>query len=108
MTTVVDTLPPEKRNDALAIEARVVAAYQAVFRGNGSKQDAEIVLTDLAMVSGYHDVMPENASDGAVHQHNGGRRVYSRIMFALNLPTERMNQLQEALLSTPVMTTEQE
>lgn len=104
MTTVLDLLPEHARDDANAIEGRIVAAYKAFKNGHASKDDAAIILNDLAIESGYFEVLPADATGDQVLQHNGARRVYGRIMFALNLPQARLDELMTSVLASPVET----
>ena len=104
MRTVADLVAPDKQMDPAALEARVVSAYTNLFNGNGGKDDAEIVLIDLAQTSGYFEVLSADATPGELAQHNGSRTVFGRTMFATNMPQSVLNEMATALMSAPVAT----
>lgn len=84
-------------------EKRLMEAYKAVFEGHGTAADADLVLVDLLVVSGYHTHLePPPGSDapsaGALHEHNGSRKVGGRIMRMLNYTAAELNDLQKAVL----------
>lgn len=108
MYTILDLLPKDKHDDPTAIEARVRDAYLALADGRGSKADFDVVLIDLAQQSGYFETLPSTATAGEVHDHNGARRVFGRIMLIMGTPGELLRELSEALQRSPVLTTEQE
>jgi len=102
MRSLSDVLSPFQLANPEAAEARLVSAYHAFMDGAASKEDAELILVDLARESGYFDVLPDDATSEQALQHNGRRRVFSRIMYVLDLPMSRVHELNEALLSTPI------
>lgn len=86
----------ERRTDKH--EDRLHEAWNAIINGQGSKDDAELILADLGEFSGYFAVTPPG-TDGTTLSHNEGRRaVYARIMYLLDIPTSYMTELRRASL----------
>lgn len=81
-------------------------AYQRLFEGNGSRQDAEIVLTDLAAVTGYYrrpnyaEWMAKTGSPHGFELHsalcNARAEVVRHIMDFLTLTEDDMVALEKA------------
>ncbi len=81
-------------------------AYRRLFEGNGSRQDAEIVLTDLASVTGYYrrpsyaDWMAKTKSPHGFELHsalcNARAEVLQHIMGFLTLTEDEMVALEKA------------
>ncbi len=65
---------------------RRAQAYEAVFSGVGSKEDAEIVLADLALVTGYYSVATATASSQSIHYVEGARSVFHHILGLIGNP----------------------
>lgn len=78
-------------------EAHIVAAYQAFAEGRAGKKDADLIIQDLAMYSGYFHVTSQGTPEGELKYAEGARSVFARIMFMLNLPVERIYALQQVL-----------
>lgn len=100
MITLTDLIPPHK---PATQEARLREAYIRIFAGKGSKDDADLVFLDLMVVSGYHHFLDapagaEAASDAALRELNGSRRVGGRIMRMLNYPLAQLNEIQAAIV----------
>lgn len=108
MYTIHDLLPADRAADPNAIEARVRMAYVALSEGRGSQADFDIVLIDLAQTSGYFEMPPPTASAGELHDHNGARRVFGRILYVLGTPKGMLEEMATALQESPILTTEQE
>ena len=107
MTTTLTDLFPEGQRRGLVAEERLRQAYIALFKGNGTQEDADLVLVDLMTVSGYlftAEAPPgaETASDAALRELNGSRRVGARVLYQLNWPTQRLQELQRAVLNESV------
>lgn len=98
METIARMFSPGKRRSAKA-QQRLAEAYKAVFSGHGDKQDAEIVLVDLAKQSQYfYTAVPGEHSTEALWDMNGTRRVFARIIRFINLPQEARDQLASAVM----------
>lgn len=96
MRTVREIMPAHMQGVEGAEEARTASAYQALFDGNGSREDAEIVLTDLMMTSRWNEVLPEGADDAALQRHNGGRAVFGRVVYMMNVSGDVLAALEGA------------
>jgi len=94
------------RNDTTR-DARLVAAYEAFMRGAASREDAELILVDLAVHSGYFHVSERSSSGTEMAYDAGSRAVFARIMFMLNLPMDRIADLQRALTATTPLYTQE-
>ena len=101
--SLTDVLPPEALGDPDLLEARVAQAYILLFEGRGSREDADIVLADLAIQSGYFDTVDPEASDRALRQREGKRELMQRVMEAVNRPFDELRQLHAAVQKTPVL-----
>ncbi|MCP4108329.1 MAG: hypothetical protein GY749_22765 [Desulfobacteraceae bacterium] len=78
MKTLSD-LFPEKGNPKALI--RLMGSYERVFFGRGaSKDDQQIVLTDLATFSSHFFVDGANASSEEIREANGKRLIMGRII----------------------------
>ena len=74
-------------------KAKLTEAYRNVFVGGES---AEIVLTDLVDYCLYFTVVPIEAGDRALVDHNARRAVFGRILHFLSLTDEEMSGLVNA------------
>lgn len=83
-TTLTKKFPRGSRRGPTA-KARLASAYQALFAGNGSKEDAELVRADLAVVTRFYMVTPPSASDAVRADHNGRRSVFLHIFNFLSM-----------------------
>lgn len=87
--TLRDKFPKGHRRGPGAIK-RLTDAYQKLFAGNGSQEDADLVLTDLAKFTGFFQVSPANATPDELRHAEGQRSVYARIHGKLRQgPSER-------------------
>lgn len=75
---------------------RLTQAYQQVFAGKPSQQDQELVLADLANVSGFYRTSPHGFSSEQLWQMDGARRVYGRIFDHLRLDEADLHALETA------------
>ncbi len=57
-----------------------------MFSGQGGREDAEIVLADLALASGFYSVATPTASSSSVHYAEGSRRVFHHILGLIGDP----------------------
>jgi len=101
MNTVLDILPAERRDDPQAQSARVASAYAALFSGNGSKDDADLVLIDLAQFTRYQDTASLDASADVVKALDQRRAVMLRIVDAIVISGGNVNDLHRAVLASP-------
>jgi len=105
--TIADVLGKDVPRNGLTREARVAEAYRAFRDGGCSRDDADIIIADLAMHSGYFHV---SARETAPHERafdDGARSVFARMMFMMNLPWDQLQDLQRALTTvTPLYTQE--
>lgn len=91
-------LLPDSDPEGPAGELRLAQAYGAFARGKPSAEDCELILVDLAMVSGYFSV-PEPGIDNETLQHDGGaRRVYGRIVRMINMTPNELSGLITAVI----------
>ena len=70
-------------------------AYNAVFRGNPTKGDSEMVLADLANESGFYKVTVPGA-DVSLDFETGKRYVFGRIHRFLNMSQAEWDELHVA------------
>ena len=97
MDTIAKIFEPGKRRTAGA-QQRLQQAYEALFSGNGSVQDAEIVLADIATFTGYNLITePKGATSEELWYNEGRRSVAGRIVKFAALPGEARMQLAEAV-----------
>lgn len=69
---------PRKR--AATAKLRLTQAYKALFAGAGSREDAEIVLSDLAAHTGFYQVTAPTAADSELRFREGQRWAFARIL----------------------------
>lgn len=105
MTRKVRTAGEEAKNKA-DHQLILAKAYQRVFGGNGSKSDADMVLADLANVTGYY--RPPNYSDWMQRTkgttgfelhcalHAARAEVLRHVMDFLQMTADQMVALEEA------------
>ena len=88
----------EKRPRGAASEHRLAGAYQAVFSGNGSPDDADLVLVDLARESGYFDTTPAGIDDAVLQHQAGSRFLFGRIVRHLAMPPKELSALTQRVI----------
>lgn len=101
MRTAGQGRPPGKRRTP-SVKQRLLEAYTALFVGHGSKEDAQMVLTDLATFSGFFQVAPPGTGSDALQYAEGQRSVFGHIFGNLNLPNEEREALYRAALSEAI------
>lgn len=101
MRTVLDALPPEQQANPEAQSIRIAQAYAALFSGNGSKLDAEIVLVDLALFTRYYDTAMITMPAEHVKALDQRRAVFQRVLEAMTLASEEPRGLHAAVLTAP-------
>lgn len=74
----------------------LASAYRNVFRGNATRQDAEIVLADLADFTRFYQALPVGSAGSELAEINGMRIVFGRIFNYLNMTDAEIRALQEA------------
>lgn len=75
---------------------RKTQAYMAVFSGKAARDDAELVLADLANYSGFYRVSPADTPDATLRFQEGMRAVYGYIYSHLNLSASDISALENA------------
>lgn|GEM_PF-4232356 len=105
--TIDDVLARDVPRNDLTRDARLMEAYAAFMRGAASREDAELIFVDLALHSGYFHVSERGSSGTEMAYDAGARSVFARIMFMLNLPMDRIADLQRALTATTPLYTQE-
>jgi len=101
MRTILDILPAHAASDPAMQEARIAEAYAAVFTGNGSADDAGLVLIDLAQFSRYYDTAHIKASADQVKAIDQRRAVVQRVLEAVIKSGHSIEGLHGAVLRAP-------
>lgn len=98
-------LPRFRRGAGARID--LAMAYQRLFAGRGSKEDAEIVLADLGAWSGFYQVYgPGVSADDRAHR-DGMRAVYGRIFRFLRMTDDEVRALETAARAEAVVTSQE-
>lgn len=105
--TIADVLARGIPRNDLTRDARLMEAYVAFSEGRASREDAELILVDLAIYSGYFHVSERGSTGTEMAYDAGARSVFARIMFMLNLPMDRVADLQRALTATTPLYTQE-
>lgn len=82
---------------------RLQAAYQATFAGNATREDAELVIVDLAVTTRFFEAMAPTASAEALRYVDGGRAVFRRLVGFIADP-RILGELQVAALREAIVT----
>lgn len=116
MMTVTQLFPPDATtpdgqlfhsDEQIAqMQTRVASAYAAMFEGRGSKDDADLVLVDLAVFTRYLDTTPLDTPAEIVKALDQRRAVFARIVEAVIGAGGNMDGLHRAVLATPALTEE--
>lgn len=82
-------------------DERLISAYQQVFKvKTGNDNNVFLVLKDLADLSGYYEVIPEENATALNYARDAGRReVFARILFLLGVPEAYREALRSAVLA---------
>ena len=104
MQSLSRSLPVGTRKRGRIAQARLTAAYRGTFSGNGTKEDVEIVLADLAAESGYYGVSPADLPADQLKFVEGGRRVFARILASMRMTDAELGALEEAARSEALTT----
>lgn len=102
VTTLTDLLvraddPTAHRARGVEAQLTLRVAYKAVFTGAASREQAELVLVDLAKSSGYYNTTPVDAPDHVLRQYEGQREMFGRIMRFMEPPLSEMIALHRAV-----------
>lgn len=101
-----DNVPFYSDEQRARMQMRVSDAYAAMFEGRGSKDDADLVLVDLAVFTRYLDTTPLNTPADIVKALDQRRAVFARIVEAVIGAGGNMDGLHRAVLATPALTEE--
>ena len=71
----IGTILPAGERRGNKAQARVQSAYAALFAGNGTQEDAELVLTDLANDTGFYRYTGPEATDAELRFYEGQKSV---------------------------------
>lgn len=96
MTQNLASTQPGKKKRAAPAKLRLTQAYKATFTGHGSQQDAEIVLSDLADVTGFYKVSDGDTSGDKLRFQEGMRFAFARILSHLRMTDTEMAELEKA------------
>lgn len=88
-------LRPGRKRSATAV-ASLAGSYTSLFTGHGSKEDAEIVLADLANYCGFYRVNGPGLSAEDRAFADGQRSAYGRVYRFLRMLDDERRQLEEA------------
>ncbi len=117
MITIADMFPPDEADvygrpiwseDIKAkMQARIASAYHAFAEGRASRDDADLVLIDLAQFTRYLDTatldMPTEVVTAIAHR----RAVFGRIVEAVIAAGGNIDGLHRAVLMTPSLDVEE-
>lgn len=96
MITIRDLMAGGHRNPEA--DARLSKAWETILAGNGGREDGELVFSDLAYESGYFYVAPDGTSDAELREREGKRKVFARILFLLDVPMTKLDDMRRASL----------
>ncbi len=71
-----------------------------MFSGNGTREDCDIVLADLARESGYYRVESEHSilrNTASLVYNEGRRRVFARVLRFVDMPGDDLAALEQAV-----------
>lgn len=88
------------------MEARIASAYAAFAEGRASKEDADLVIVDLAVFTRYLDTTQLGTSNEVLREINGRRAVFARIVEAVIGAGGNLDGLHRAVLATPALSEE--
>lgn len=105
MKNILHILPREKYDSdeayLAAASERVVQAYAAVFSANATRDDADLVLVDLAQFSRYYDTTLIGASLVEAQALDQRRAILTRILTAMAKTGVEPSGLLTAFLHAP-------
>jgi hypothetical protein len=99
MTSIVTTatLFGVDRARSSTAELRLMQAYEALFGGRGSPEDAGLVLVDLAKFTGYYNTSSPDVSGDALRYYEGQRSVMGRILALKTAPDIELEAIRQAV-----------
>jgi hypothetical protein len=98
---ILQALPTELRDNPRAQSQRIASAYGAVFSGNGTVDDADLVLVDLAQFTRYYDTASLSTDPHELAAAAQRRAVFQRIMDALAVAGKEPRGLLGAVMTAP-------
>lgn len=105
MRTILDILPRENYPDngqyLAAATERIASAYAAVFTGNATRDDADLVLVDLAQFSRYYDTTLIGSPPIEAKALDQRRAILTRILTAMAKAGEEPRGMLTAVLVAP-------
>ncbi len=96
-------LPPDQQTPEQQ-SARVASAYYALFTGNGTREDADLVLVDLAQFVRYYDTASLTVDPAVATATAHRRAVFQRI---IGLSGGEPNGFMAAVATAPSLDTEE-
>ena len=93
--TAISDLHPQDPDKA---DQRLAEAWAAILRGKGTREDGEMVLTDLATKTGYFTVAPSSVSANELFMREGARTIFARIFFLLDVSMQKVGEMSDASL----------
>lgn len=97
MDTTRTVIPAEKRTQETRND-RLSQAWNAFVRGAASKEDADLIMSDLAKYSEFFFTASDDVELRQLMRREGRRDVMGRILFLLDLPFTYMTELRRAAL----------
>lgn len=73
------------------------SAYIAFRNGRATKQQADLIITDLAKYSGYYNTTSSSEPDHVLRHNEGGRELFGRVMRFMNPTLRELEALQRAV-----------
>lgn len=72
-------------------------AYIAFRAGHATRQQAELIITDLAKASGYYNTTPASEPDHVLRFYEGQRDLFGRMLRFMNPTMRELEALQKAV-----------
>lgn len=111
MITLRDLFPPGEEGwteeQVAAMQRRLASAYRNLFSGNGTAEDADLVLVDLARFTRYQDTTPLNTPADVAKALDQRRAVFVRIAEAVIMSGGNLDGLHRAVLMAPPIDVEE-
>lgn len=83
----------------LADDVKLGEIWNAFLNGRSvTKQEAELVMLDLFLASGFFEVAPDNTSADMLQRREGRREIAGRIFFLADLPFSYITQARRQAL----------
>ncbi len=111
MITLRDLFPPSDEGwtdeQVVQMQRRLANAYRATFTGNGTSEDADLVLVDLARFTRYLDTTSIDAPADVAKALDQRRAVFVRIAEAVIMSGGNLDGLHRAVLMAPPIDVEE-